>query len=884
MNTEQLRQTFLDYFEKHGHTIVPSSSLVPQDSTLLFTNAGMVQFKDTFLGTDKRSYTRAASSQRCVRAGGKHNDLENVGYTARHHTFFEMLGNFSFGDYFKREAIQFAWNFLTTVLKLPANRLWITVFEEDKEAEAIWLNDIKIDPKRFSRCGAKDNFWSMGDTGPCGPCTEIFYDHGPEIAGGPPGSVDEDGDRYVEIWNLVFMQFNRSEDGNLSPLPKPSVDTGMGLERIAAVMQGVHSNYDIDLFKKIIDAIIKLGQIQDKSSNSLRVIADHIRSCAFLIVDGVLPSNEGRGYVLRRIARRAIRHGHRLGFKDPFFYRLVKPLAEEMGKSYPELIEKRALVERALEQEEIQFNRTLEQGLKILETDLENIAGTLIPGETVFRLYDTYGFPVDLTADIARERGLTLDMAGFNESMEAQKTRARESSQFSVNYNEQTVTDHNHKTDFVGYERLNEESTIVGLYQEGKAVSELKTGETGAIVLDNTPFYAEAGGQVGDQGVFTFKDALFEVQSTRKVGEAHFHYGVVKQGVFKEGSRILASVDQTKRKATALNHSATHLLHAALRQVVGTHVQQKGSLVEPDRLRFDFSHFEPLNRSQISEIEKLVNDKIRENSVVETEVLPVDEAIARGAMALFGEKYGKSVRVLHMGGDFSVELCGGTHVQRTGDIGVFKIIAEYGIASGVRRLEALTGARGLDWMNTVEAQRDRLAALLKCKPDDLEDKLQQLAQKNRQLEKDIQTLKATMVTGKGGDLEKMLQEKIQETPHGMKVLAAKLPVGDIKTLRETVDHWKNKLGSNAVIVLGGISDQNKVCLVAGTTRDCQDHFKANTLVNFVAVEVGGKGGGRADMAEAGGNQPEHLDKALGLVYDWVLQSESSVTKVKGSTA
>jgi alanyl-tRNA synthetase len=874
MNTEQLRQTFLDYFEKHEHTIVPSSSLVPQDSTLLFTNAGMVQFKDTFLGSETRSYTRAASIQRCVRAGGKHNDLENVGYTVRHHTFFEMLGNFSFGDYFKREAIKFAWDFLTNVLKLPADRLWVTVFTEDSETENIWLNEMKIDPKRFSHCGAKDNFWSMGDTGPCGPCTEIFYDHGPEIAGGPPGSIDEDGDRYIEIWNLVFMQYNRSEDGTLTPLPKPSVDTGSGLERVAAVMQGVHSNYDIDIFKQLIQAIIELGNIKDTKNQSLRVIADHIRACAFLINDGVLPSNEGRGYVLRRIARRAIRHGHRLGFTEPFFYRLVKPLALVMGRIYPALTEKIAFIERALQQEELQFNRTLEQGLKILENDLENIAGNLIPGETVFRLYDTYGFPVDLTADIARERGLTIDMAGFNEAMAAQKTRARESGQFAINYNEQTITAHNHTTDFVGYDRLKEEALIVDLYQDGKTVSTLQVGEMGAIVLDYSPFYAEAGGQVGDQGVFTFQEGIFEVQSTRKVIDAHFHYGVVKKGVFKTGDQILASVDQIKRTATALNHSATHLLHAALRQIVGTHVQQKGSLVEPYRLRFDFSHFEPLNREQMIAIETLVNEKIRENSVVETEVLPVEEAIARGAMALFGEKYGKAVRVLHMGNDFSVELCGGTHVKRTGDIGVFKITAEYGIASGIRRLEALTGARGLDWMNAIEAQRDRLALVLKCKPDTLEDKLQQLAQKNRQLEKDLQTLKALMTTGKGNDLEKVLEEKIQNTPHGIRVLAAKLPVGDMKILRETVDHWKSKLGSAAVIVLGVINDQNKVCLVAGITRDCQGQFKANELVNVVAAEVGGKGGGRVDMAEAGGNQPENLDKALGLVYEWVLQSES----------
>ncbi len=884
MNTEQLRQTFLEYFEKQGHTIVPSSSLVPEDSTLLFTNAGMVQFKDSFLALETRSYTRAASSQRCVRAGGKHNDLENVGYTARHHTFFEMLGNFSFGDYFKREAIQFAWNFLTEILKLPENRLWVTVFTEDSEAENIWLNEIKIDAKRFSRCGAKDNFWSMGDTGPCGPCTEIFYDHGSEIPGGPPGSLEEDGDRYVEIWNLVFMQYNRSEDGTLTLLPKPSVDTGMGLERIAAVMQGVHSNYEIDIFKKLIQSIIEIGNIKDTTNQSLRVIADHIRSCAFLIVDGVLPSNEGRGYVLRRIARRAIRHGHRLGFTEPFFYRLVKPLALIMGGAYPTLVEKISLIERALEQEELQFNRTLDQGLKILENTLKDMTGNLIPGETVFRLYDTYGFPVDLTNDIARERGLNIDIAGFNAAMAVQKTRARESSNFTINYNEQAITAHQHTTDFVGYEHLKTECIIVGLYQDGKAVSALEIGETGAIVLDYSPFYAEAGGQVGDQGVLTLRENVYEVQNTRKVGEAHFHYGIVKTGTFKVGDHILASVDHIKRNATALNHSATHLLHAALRQIVGTHVQQKGSLVEPDRLRFDFSHFEALSHEQIVAIETLVNEKIRENSVVETEILPVEEAMARGAMALFGEKYGKTVRVLHMGSDFSVELCGGTHVKRTGDIGIFKITAEYGVAAGIRRLEALTGARGLTWMNAIEAQRDRLALVLKCKPDMLEEKLQQLTQKNRQLEKDLQTLKTAMAIGKGNDSENILQEKIQRTPQGISVLTAKLPVGDVKILRETVDHWKNKLGTSAVIVLGGVNDQNKVCLVAGITRDCQDQFKANELVNIVAAKVGGKGGGRADIAEAGGSQPEHLEQALGIVYEWVLQLESYKTKISPPVA
>jgi len=861
MKTGQLRQTFLEYFETRGHTIVPSSPLVPQnDATLLFTNAGMVQFKEAFLG-EQRSYTRATSSQRCVRAGGKHNDLENVGYTARHHTFFEMLGNFSFGDYFKREAISFAWNFLTEVLKLPPSRLWITVFTEDKEAEDIWLKEIKIDPKRFSRCGEKDNFWSMGDTGPCGPCTEIYYDHGSEIAGGPPGSADEDGDRYVEIWNLVFMQFNRSADGTLSPLPKPSVDTGMGLERIAAVMQGVHSNYDIDIFKNLIQAIIELGNIKDTKNQSLRVIADHIRSCAFLIADGVLPSNEGRGYVLRRIARRAIRHGARLGFTEPFFYRLVKPLAAEMGEAYPELKNKRDVIERALHQEELQFARTLDLGLKILEQDIDKIAGDLIPGETVFKLYDTYGFPVDLTADIARERGLTLDMAGFNEAMEAQKTRAREASQFAVQGEQIAST---HTTDFVGYDRLHETSQIIALYQDGKPTQQLSSGSAGAIVLSHTPFYAEAGGQVGDQGLLLhFPEGVFEVQNTRKVGEAHFHFGVVKNGLFQEGMQVAAEVDKAKRIATALNHSATHLLQAALRQIVGEHVQQKGSLVEPDRLRFDFAHFEPIKKEQIHAIEKLVNEKIRENSEVTTEILPIEEALSSGATALFGEKYGKTVRVLHMSEDFSVELCGGTHVHRTGDIGLFKITSEYGIAAGVRRLEALTGEKALAWFEALEESRDRVAALLKCTPETIEEKLQPLILKTRQLEKDIQQLKSNIATGKGIDLSEQIR-----TIKGIKVLAAKLPVGDAKTLRETVDRLKTKLGS-AVLVLGGVNEQNKVTLIAGVTPDCLAKVKANDLVNHVAKQVGGQGGGRPDMAEAGGNQPEHLEKALGSVYEWL---------------
>jgi alanyl-tRNA synthetase len=870
MNTNQLRQTFLDYFQEHGHTIVPSSSLIPvNDQTLLFTNAGMVQFKDVFLGLEQRPYLRAASSQRCVRAGGKHNDLENVGFTARHHTFFEMLGNFSFGDYFKREAIHFAWRFLTQVLGLSPKRLWVTVFEKDNEAEDIWLQEIKVDPKRFSRCGMKDNFWAMGDTGPCGPCTEIFYDHGPEVFGGPPGSKDAEGDRYIEIWNLVFMQYNKDTAGNLHPLPKPSVDTGMGLERIAAVMQGVHSNYDIDIFKNLINRIAELGKLKNPTGmqkQSLQVLADHIRSCSFLIADGVFPSNEGRGYVLRRIIRRAIRHGYQLGFKIPFFHKFVAFLAIEMGDPYPELRIKQARINDVLLQEELQFERTLEQGLKILaQTIAEMSDGTVILGETVFRLYDTYGFPVDLTADIARGQGLSLDMEGFNKAMEAQKTRARKASQFSADYSISLAPTHTagYSTDFVGYQRLEEKSKVVALYQEGNAVSELKTDAIGAVVLDHTPFYAESGGQVGDQGVLRFSAGLFEVKNTKKVGEAYLHYGLVKEGFLKSQDTVLAAVDKETRYATALNHSATHLLHAALRQIVGSHVQQKGSLVEPLRLRFDFSHAEPLTLEQMQKIEKLVNEKIRDNSVVATEIMSVDRAINSGAVALFGEKYGKEVRVLQMGGNFSVELCGGTHVQRTGDIGLFKITAEYGVAAGIRRLEAITGERALEWGHRIAANLDRIGALLKCRPESIEEKVQQLIAKTQLLEKDLQQLKAKLATGKGVDLtEQILEVK------GIPVLAAKLPVGDLKTLRETIDRLKSQLRT-AVIVLAGVDEQHKINLIAGVTADCTDKIQANSLVNYVAKQVGGQGGGRVDMAQAGGNQPGHLDAALNSVYKWV---------------
>jgi len=859
MKTEQLRQTFLDYFKEQGHVIVPSSSLVPfNDASLLFTNAGMVQFKDAFLGLEARPYTRATSSQRCVRAGGKHNDLENVGYTARHHTFFEMLGNFSFGDYFKREAIQFAWDFLTKVLKLPVERLWVTVFEEDTDAEDIWLKELMIDPTRFSRCGVADNFWSMGETGPCGPCTEIFYDHGPSIGGGPPGS-GIDGDRYIEIWNLVFMQFNRLADGTLTPLPKPSVDTGMGLERIAAVMQGVHSNYEIDIFKGLIAAIIKLGNIQDSQSQSLRVIADHIRSCAFLVMDGVCPSNEGRGYVLRRIIRRAIRHGFRLGFTDPFFSRLVKPLVDEMGNAYPELAQNQAEIARVLNQEELQFAKTLEQGLKILEQDLALVSNAEIPGTTIFRLYDTYGFPVDLTADIARERDLTLDMAGFNAAMEQQKNRARGASQFNVQYTEEIKIAE--KTHFVGYESLAEQAKVVALYQEGKAITALKAGEEGSIVLESSPFYAESGGQIGDQGTLEWANGLFEVKTTRKVSNAYFHDGVVKKGVFRIDLPVHALVNSATRKATALNHSATHLLHAALRTLLGSHVTQKGSLVEPARLRFDFSHFEAIDKKTLQQIEHLVNEKIRENSEVCTEVLSVDEALSKGAMALFGEKYGEKVRVLQMGGGFSVELCGGTHVTRTGDIGFFKITNEYGISAGIRRIEAVTGLSANDWVDTLENQLLRLCDDLKSPLDSIEDKLLQLLDKNKQLEKEIQRLKNTLVSGGKVDLQ-------SREIHGIQVLAAKLPVGDVKMLREKVDQLKLQWKS-AVIILAAVDENQKITLIAGISPDCAKILRANDLVLHVAKQVGGQGGGRADMAQGGGSEPEHLETALESVYNWV---------------
>lgn len=862
-SSAELRKIFLDYFRHQGHEIVPSNPLVPaNDPTLLFTNAGMVQFKEVFLGREVRAYRRAASAQRCVRAGGKHNDLENVGYTARHHTFFEMLGNFSFGDYFKREAIGYAWELLTEVLKLSPERLWITVFKEDDEAANIWLKEIGVSPERFSRCGAEDNFWSMGETGPCGPCSEIFYDHGPEIAGGPPGSPEQEGDRYTEIWNLVFMQYNRDKESRLSPLPHPSVDTGMGLERLAAVMQGVHDNYDIDLFRKLIAAITALPGVQDQAQTSLRVIADHIRSCAFLIVDGVQPSNEGRGYVLRRIIRRAIRHGHKLGLRDSFFYRLVQPLVQEMGDAYPELIQLQSQVERVLKLEEERFNETLEQGLKILEQDIIHLSDAVIPGETIFRLYDTFGFPVDLTADIARERKLTLDMKGFEQAMTKQRKRARAASRFNIEYGSEFQIDL--ETEFIGYEQLRGEGRITALFRVAEtteALEQLNAGESGVVVLDRTPFYAEAGGQVGDRGTLRGSSGLFNVTDTHKRGAAHVHLGDVRLGQLRVGDLIQSEVDRKYRNPTRLNHSATHLLHAALREVLGEGVTQKGSLVAFNRLRFDFSHLEVVQPEQLRQIEYLVNAKIRANLPVETQIMPLKQALNAGVMALFGEKYGEQVRVLRMG-DFSMELCGGTHVDRTGDIGFFKIINEMGVAAGIRRIEAVTGEAALSWVEEGEVCLEALMGRLKASRNSAVDKLGQLQQQTRQQEKELQRLKAKLATAGGKDLSAQAQE-IQ----GIKILAVRIDGVDSKTLRDTVDRLKSKLATAAVVL--GTVVEDKVVLIAGVTNNATGRIKAGDLVNFVAEQVGGRGGGRPDMAQAGGKNPSKLNAALGSVPKWV---------------
>jgi len=867
MKSAEIRQAFLEFFREQEHEIVSSSSLVPgNDPTLLFTNAGMVQFKDVFLGQEKRGYHRATTSQRCVRAGGKHNDLENVGYTARHHTFFEMLGNFSFGDYFKREAIRFAWDFLTNRLGLPEEKLWVTVFEDDDEAADIWLKEMGVSAERFSRLGEKDNFWAMGDTGPCGPCTEIFYDHGDEVPGGPPGSPDEDGDRYIEIWNLVFMQFNRSADGTMSPLPKPSVDTGMGLERIAAVMQGVHSNYEIDLFQHIIQETARITGAEDMGSKSLNVIADHIRSCAFLVLDGVIPSNEGRGYVLRRIIRRAIRHGHKLGMNEPFFHKLVAPLADVMGEAYPELVNEKGRVEQALLAEEKQFSRTLDNGMTILEKAITELTGETIPGDTVFRLYDTYGFPVDLTADIARERGLSLDMDGFDSEMARQKAQARSASHFESA--EALDIELDHDTGFVGYDNDESAATILGLFKDSKPVDLLLEGETGIVLLDSTPFYGESGGQAGDTGSLQAENSLFVVRDTRKQGGQFLHIGSVEQGKLTKGLTVNGKINSGQRRATMLNHSATHLMHAALRKVLGDHVQQKGSLVNAKYLRFDFSHNQPLTDKELRQVENLVNRQVLENAEVTKEVMSMDAAKERGAMALFGEKYGDEVRVVSMGAltesgsEFSIELCGGTHVNRTGDIGLFKILQESGIAAGVRRIEAVTGNTALAQMQQNEDRLKEIANQVKTSPELVVDRVGQLSAANKQLEKELAQLKARLASSAGTDLASQAEEI-----NGVKILAAVVEGVDAKALRDTTDQLKNKLGS-AVVVLGTVND-HKVSLVAGVTKDLTDRIKAGDVVNEVARKVGGKGGGRPDMAMAGGNSPGALPDAISSIKQYV---------------
>jgi alanyl-tRNA synthetase len=864
MDTSRLRQGFLDFFAGHGHRIVPSSPLVPgNDPTLLFTNAGMVQFKDVFLGTDPRSYSRAASVQRCVRAGGKHNDLENVGYTARHHTFFEMLGNFSFGDYFKEEAIRYAWEFVTGTLAIPAERLWVTVYKDDREAADIWLKQIGVSKDRFGRLDEKSNFWSMGDTGPCGPCTEIFYDHGPAIAGGPPGSPTEDGDRYVEIWNLVFMQYDRAADGSTRPLPRPSVDTGMGLERIAAVMQGVHSNYDIDLFRRLIEAAAAVTAARDPKSVSLRVIADHIRAASFLVADGVLPGNEGRGYVLRRIIRRALRHGHELGVAEPFFHRLVAPLATEMGAAYPELATARSHVERVLRTEEERFAETLAQGMGLLTEALDRVTGGRLAGEVIFRLYDTFGFPVDLTADVARARGIGIDREGFEAAMEAQRQRARAAQKFTANYDQSAAIDA--ATTFTGYEQLSGSGKVLAIVRDGERVDSLAAGDSGGIVLDQTPFYAESGGQVGDRGVLRAAGATFAVEDTHRSGDAHVHHGTLRQGRIAVGDVLTAEVDRALRAATMLNHSATHLLHAALRQVLGRHVTQKGSLVAPDKLRFDFSHYEAVSPDQLAAIERLVNEQVRANAPAQTRLMTYDAAVGAGAMALFGEKYGDEVRVLSIG-EFSTELCGGTHVARAGDIGLFKITTESGIAAGIRRIEAVTGAAALARVAETEQALERIAGLVRGARADVEARVRQALDRSRALEREVEKLRGRLASGTGG--RDPASEAV--TIAGVRVLAARLDDDlDGKTLREAVDRYKDRLGS-AVVVLGSAgSGGGKVSLAAGVTRDLVDRLKAGELINVVAGQVGGKGGGRPDFAQAGGTDPDALDGALAGVADWV---------------
>jgi len=875
MKTSEIRQTFLSFFEERGHQLVPSSSLVPHnDPTLLFTNAGMVQFKDVFTGQESRDYRRATSSQRCVRAGGKHNDLENVGYTARHHTFFEMLGNFSFGDYFKQEAIGYAWELLTKVFGLPEEKLWVTVYHEDDEAYGIWHEQIGVPKERIIRIGdidgqryVSDNFWQMADTGPCGPCSEVFYDHGPEIWGGPPGSPEEDGDRFIEIWNLVFMQYERAADGTLTPLPKPCVDTGMGLERMAAVLQSVHSNYDIDLFQALIQAAAKETGATDLGDNSLKVIADHIRACAFLIIDGVIPGNEGRGYVLRRIIRRALRHGHKLGQSQPFFYRLVEALKQQMGAAYPELAEQQQRIEEVLKQEEERFIETLDHGMKILEEALSNLtAGAVLDGQTLFTLYDTYGFPVDLTADICRERDVAVDFQGFDAAMEVQRNRARAAGKFKAA--EGLVYD-GVATDFKGYKQLAvDDATIQALYVDGTAVTEVSAGQAAVVVLDITPFYAEAGGQVGDTGVLRNADSIFIVQDTQKISaQVIGHHGLLEQGALRVGDTLKAQVDEQKRVATIRNHSATHLMHKALKEVLGAHVQQRGSLVDAEKTRFDFTHNAPMTAEQIAAVENIVNHEILANEPVQTREMSYEAAIDAGAVALFGEKYDSEVRVLDIGS--SCELCGGTHVQATGDIGLFKIVSETGVAAGVRRVEAITGMNALRWAQQMEDFLQQAGAQLKTTAEQLPERIVQLQEQLRQLERERSQLKDQLATAAGQDLT----AQAQTLQSGIKVLAAQLPGADPKSLRSTVDQLKNKLGS-AIIVLA-TTHQDKVNLVAGVTKDLTTTIKAGELVGMVAAQVDGKGGGRPDMAMGGGAKPQALPQALDSVLPWVQQKVES---------
>ncbi|MGJ8632178.1 MAG: alanine--tRNA ligase [Glaciecola sp.] len=859
-STAQIRQAFLDYFGQQGHQSVASSSLVPSDDpTLLFTNAGMNQFKDVFLGAEQRSYRRAVSSQRCVRAGGKHNDLDNVGYTARHHTFFEMLGNFSFGDYFKTDAIKFAWTFLTKELGLPADKLLVTVYAEDDEAFAIWENEIGLPADKIIRIATSDNFWSMGDTGPCGPCSEIFYDHGAHIWGGPPGSPEEDGDRFIEIWNLVFMQFNKSADGTMEPLPKPSIDTGMGLERISAILQNVHSNYEIDIFQALIKAAASIVGTDDLNDKSLRVIADHIRSCSFLICDGVMPSNEGRGYVLRRIIRRAVRHGYKLGAQDIFFYKLVGALAEQMGEAYPELVDQLPVIEKVLRVEEEQFSKTLERGMNILAQTLTELDGTVIPGDVVFKLYDTYGFPADLTADVAREQNFTIDEAGFTDAMQAQRARAQQASNFGTDYNETLKI--THSTEFTGYDKTQDQANVVEIIVDNQTVETIEAGQQGIVILDTTAFYAESGGQAGDSGSLLSNDInVFTVTDTKKIANAFGHQGIAKAAISK-GQSLLTVVDSTRRDAIKLNHSATHLLHAALRQLLGDHVSQKGSLVDDDKLRFDFAHFEAITAEQLNTIEQLVNAQIRANHQLNTQLMDLDEAKASGAMALFGEKYDEKVRVVSMG-EFSTELCGGTHVNQTGDIGLFKLTSESGIASGVRRIEAITGATAIAYVQQQSQTLQQAANLLKVEPFNVVERIMNVQDVLKATEKSLTQAKQKLASQQGSDLVSKVQ-----VIKGQNVLVANLPGVEAKALRGMLDELKQKISSGIIVL--GVPGEGKVNLIAGVTSDLVNQIKAGELINFVASQVGGKGGGRPDMAQAGGTQPENLEHALTSVYDFI---------------